>query len=381
MFLSSQDIVDLIGWRRRLHSQPELSGEEALTAQEVRAFLAPTAPDGVVSGLGGEGVAVIYQGAGPGPTVMFRAELDALPIEELSGAPYSSQVVGKAHLCGHDGHMAILAALGRGLGRARPKSGRVVLLFQPAEENGAGAAAVIADAQFAEVAPDYVFALHNAPGIPLGEVALREGIVNCASRGMRVVLSGTTAHASRPETGTSPMQAVASLMPALTALGSGGALSDDYSLVTVTHATMGEPAFGIAPGRAEIWATLRTMSDSRMGDLCERAEALVRDAASGAGLGVATSYHDVFSHCENNREAVERLRDALNAEGVRHRPGEPMRGSEDFGRFGAVAKSAMFLLGAGVEHPSLHNPDYDIPDDLIARGAQVFMRAARDLLG
>jgi amidohydrolase len=381
MFLSSQDIVDLIGWRRRLASQPELSGEESGTAQEVRAFLAPTAPDGVVSGLGGEGVAVIYQGAGPGPTVMFRAELDALPIEELSGAPYSSQVVGKAHLCGHDGHMAILAALGRGLGRVRPKSGRVVLLFQPAEETGAGAAAVIADARFAEVAPDYVFALHNAPGIPLGEVALREGIVNCASRGMRVILNGTTAHASRPETGTSPMQAVASLMPALTALGSGGALSDDYSLATVTHATMGEPAFGIAPGRAEIWTTLRTRSDARMGDLCERAEALVRDAANGAGLGIETSYHDVFGHCENNREAVERLRDALNAEGVRHQPGEATRGSEDFGRFGAVAKSAMFLLGAGVEHPRLHNPDYDFPDDLIARGAQVFMRTARDLLG
>ena len=164
MVLSSQDIVDLIGWRRKLHSQPELSGEESGTAQEVRTFLAPTGPDSVVSCLGGEGVAVIYEGAGPGPTVMFRAELDALPIEELSGAPYRSQVAGKAHLCGHDGHMTILAAVARGFGRERPKSGRIVLLFQPAEENGAGAAAVIADAQFAEVAPDYVFALHNAPG-------------------------------------------------------------------------------------------------------------------------------------------------------------------------------------------------------------------------
>jgi metal-dependent amidase/aminoacylase/carboxypeptidase family protein len=118
-----------------------------------------------------------------------------------------------------------------------------------------------------------------------------------------------------------------------------------------------------------------------MGALCERAETLVRDAANGAGLGSTTSYHDVFGHCENNREAVERLRNALNAESVRHQPGEPMRGSEDFGRFGAVAKSAMFLLGAGVDHTSLHNPDYDFPDDLIAAGARVFMGTARDLLG
>ena len=142
MFLTNQDVVDVVGWRRKLHSQPEISGEETATAAEVQAFLSQTAPDQIVAGLGGTGVAVVYAGAAPGPTVMFRAELDALPIEELSDAPHRSRIDGKAHLCGHDGHMAILAALGRGLGRARPERGRVVLMFQPAEENGAGAAAV-----------------------------------------------------------------------------------------------------------------------------------------------------------------------------------------------------------------------------------------------
>ena len=381
MFLSNRDLVEIVDWRRKLHSRPEISGEESETAEEVQKFLSGTAPDRIVSGLGGTGVAVVYDGGAPGPTVMFRAELDALPIEELTDIPYRSQIDGKAHLCGHDGHMAILAALGRGFGRVRPERGRAVLMFQPAEENGAGAAAVIADPRFAEVRPDYVFSLHNVPGVAFGEVELREGLANCASRGMRVVLTGKTAHAAAPETGISPMNAVASLMPALSALRAGSFPSDDFAMATVTHASMGEPAFGIAPGKAEIWTTLRTASDTRMEELCERAERLVRDAAGAAGLAHAISYHDVFVHCENDAEAVAHLRRALDAESVRHSPGEPLRASEDFGRFGSAGKSAMFFLGAGEKHPSLHNPDYDFPDDLIPIGAKIFMRAARDMLG
>src|SRR5262245_29174345 len=182
MFLSNQDMIDLVGWRRKLHRRPEISGEEMATAREVEAFLSATRPDRVVTGLGGTGLAVVYDGAAPGPTVMFRAELDALPIEELTQVPYHSEVPGKGHLCGHDGHMTILAALGRVLSRQRPRRGRVVLMFQPAEETGAGAAAVLADERFGEVTPDYVFSLHNMPGVPFGEAELREGIVNCASR-------------------------------------------------------------------------------------------------------------------------------------------------------------------------------------------------------
>jgi amidohydrolase len=383
VFLSNQDVADLVAWRRRLHQRPELSGEEAETARETEAFLSPTGPDRVVSGLGGHGLAVIYEGAEPGPTVLFRAELDALPIEELGTSAHISQIPGKAHLCGHDGHTVTLAALGRGLGRQRPKRGRVVLMFQPAEETGAGAAAVIADPRYAsEIAPDYAFSLHNWPGIPLGHVSVAPGPVNCASRGMKVVLDGKTAHASMPETGVSPMQAVARLMPALSALSGGNVQSPDFSLVTVTHASMGAAAFGVAPARAEIWATLRTQIDQRMDALRETAEALVRREAEASGLVFDISYHDVFRHCENDAEAVAHLTAAMRAENVSYDDsGLPMRPSEDFGLFGDAAKSAMFFLGSGKDYPALHNPDYDFPDDLIPIGARVFMRTARDLLG
>jgi len=382
MVLTDEDMVELVAFRRKLHRMPELSREESRTAQEVRAFLAPTKPDRIITGLGGHGIAAIYEGRESGPTVMVRAELDGLPIEEISDLPHRSAVPGKGHLCGHDGHMAILAGLARALGRKRPQRGRAILLFQPAEEDGSGAAAVVADPRFREIAPDYAFALHNLPGLPLGEVALTEGPVNCASRGMRIVLTGKTAHASMPETGISPAPVVAELIPALTGLGRGGPLDEDFAMVTITHARIGEAAFGVAPGRAEIWATLRTLTDAGMEDLCVSAEHLVLSAARRKGLSVEISHDDIFQHCENAPEAVAQLRRALDAEGVPHDRGNlPMRASEDFGRFGQRAPAAMFFLGAGENHPSLHNPDYDFPDDLIGIGARVFMRTLRNLLG
>jgi amidohydrolase len=381
-FLNERELAEIIAWRRKLHARPELSGEERETAREVCAFLASARPDRVITGLGGHGVAAIYEGFEQGPTLLFRSELDALPIEEISDVPHRSAVPGKAHLCGHDGHTAMLAALARRLGRERPRRGRVILMFQPAEENGSGAAAVVADPRFREIEPDLVFSCHNLPGLPFGHVALAEGPVNCASRGMRIVLEGKTAHASLPETGVSPAPAVAALLTRLPRLCEGRLPEHRFAMVTVTHTRMGEPAFGVAPGRAEIWATLRTLTDERMRELCVEAEALVQREAEAGGLKLAISYDDVFDTVDNVPEAVMHLRRALDAEGVPHDPGNlPMRASDDFGRFGQKAPCAMFYLGAGEDHRSLHHPDYDFPDELIPIGARVFMRTVRDLLG
>lgn len=380
MFLTNSDMVELVELRHRLHRRPEISGEERETAATIVEVLKPTGPDRIVTGLGGHGVAAIYEGAEPGPTVMIRAELDALPIEELSDSDHRSEIPGKGHLCGHDGHMTILAGVARGLSRNPPQRGRAILLFQPAEETGAGAAAVIADPKFAEIAPDYAFSLHNRPGFPVGQARISEGAANCASRGIKIILAGETSHASTPEHGRSPAPAIATLIPALTALGPGGPLDANFRLVTVTHVAIGEEAFGIAPGHGELWATLRTVNDAQMGALCEAAEKLAREAAEAGRLTVVTSYHDVFHHCENEPEAVAMLRRAMDEEKVPHGPTPPSRGSEDFGLFGRKAKSAMFLLGSG-DTAHLHNPDFDFPDDAIGTGARVFMRAIRNLLG
>lgn len=211
---------------------------------------------------------------------------------------------------------------------------------------------------------------------------LRSGVVNCASRGLRITLTGKTAHASMPETGISPLAAVSTLLPALGKPGTGSFDDDDFAMVTVTHATMGEAVFGIAPGRAEIWATLRTRADDRMAALCAAAEDIATRTAQAHGLACSFAYDEIFTASVNATEAVEQLQLALDQEGVPHRPeGLPMRASEDFGVFGAHARSAMFFLGSGTGHPALHNPDYDFPDDLIPIGARIFLRTARNILG
>lgn len=382
MRLTNRDLADLTEWRRELHRFPEVSRDEAGTAARVVAALGDLGPEQVVTGLGGHGVAAVFYGAKPGPTVLFRAELDALPIQELSDAPHRSTIPGAAHLCGHDGHMTLLMGLGRLLARQRPARGRVVLMFQPAEEDGFGAAAVVADPGFAALRPDWAFAIHNMPGLAFGQGALRQGVVNCASQGLKITLGGKTAHASQPETGTSPGLALAALIDQFTKLAPPGPLSPGYRLVTVTHARLGEAAFGIAPGHAELWVTLRTLADADMANLRAEAETLARFQADTHGLSVALETHDDFAASVNHPEATARIAQALDRLGMAYDEGDlPMRASEDFGRFGQpVTRSAMLFLGAGVDMPALHNPDYDFPDALITPGVAIFHQIARDLL-
>jgi amidohydrolase len=380
--LTNSDIAELVTFRHELHRFPEVSGAEAQTAARVRAGLGKM-PDRVIGGLGGHGVAAVFDGAQAGPTVLFRAEIDALPIQELSDAPHRSTIPGVGHLCGHDGHSTILMGLARLLSRQRPARGRVILMFQPAEEDGSGAAAVVADAGFADLHPDWAFSLHNMPGLKLGECWLAAGPVNCASVGMKIVLEGKTSHAAQPEHGTSPGLALAHLIPGLGGLGQGGALGPDYRLATVTHAVMGEPTFGVAPAHGQVWVTLRTMLDASMDALRAQAEALA-GAAAGQGLQLGISYHDEFAACANDPQATQHFAAVLDRLGIAYSQGDlPIRASEDFGRFSALpgAKGAMVFLGAGLGHAALHNPDYDFPDDLIPVGVHIFHQIARDLLG
>ncbi len=220
--MSNADLIELTAWRREMHRWPEISGEECETARRVTNALSSLGPDQIETQLGGHGVAAVFRGEGAvRKTVMLRCELDGLPIEELSEAEHRSQVPGKGHLCGHDGHMAILIGVARQLARARFRGLDVILLFQPAEETGAGAKAVLKDGRLQGLAPQVALSLHNVPGQPLGEIAVRPGPVNCASRGMIVRFSGRTAHASQPETGVSPGMAMGEVIAGFAAMSTG----------------------------------------------------------------------------------------------------------------------------------------------------------------
>ena len=362
--------------RRTLHAAPELSGKENNTASYITRLMQEAGARDIVTGLGGTGVAAVF-GAGP-RNLMIRCELDALPICETGDRPWRSAHPGVAHSCGHDGHMAILWMLARQLGRA-DLSCRVTLLFQPAEETGAGARAVLADPRFEMVRPDMALALHNLPGLPLGSMALQTGPVNCASRGLHIRLRGRSSHASEPDKAHSPAQALASLIEAICASGPVLPLDDpDFELVTITHACLGVPSFGITPGMAELRITLRTLLDARMETLEARLRALISHHAGGFDPDITV--HEAFSHCENDAQATALLeRASSHLSGAP--PALPMRASEDFGLFGKICPSAMFFLGAGESCPPLHAPDYDFPDDLIAIGADIFLRAIEAFSG
>lgn len=380
--LTNSDLIELIAFRRELHRHPELSGEEVKTARTIVAALQQLNPDRILTQLGGHGVAAVFDSGTDGPTVLFRAELDALPIEEINDIEWSSCVPGTSHVCGHDGHMTMLLALGRMLSRNPVAKGRVILMFQPAEEDGSGAKAVVADPAYKDIQADWAFAIHIEPGRPFGYVSTCAGLINCASLGLKISLTGKTAHAADPEDGVSPAKAIARLIPALDALGNGGVLDDNFRLVTITHVNVGAPSFGVAPGDGVIYATLRTAGDTGMVNLEAAARARAAKAAQEFGLGLEFEVCDNFAASINAPEAFEVATAAMDAIGVPHGDaGVPMRASEDFGVFGWDAKAAMLCLGPGEAYAALHNPDYDFPDDLIPIGSAIFERIARDLLG
>jgi amidohydrolase len=380
--LTNSDLIELTAFRRKLHRYPELSGEEVETARKITAALQAMSPTRILTGLGGHGVAAVFDSGKDGPTVLFRAELDALPIEEQNNIEWSSQTSGKSHVCGHDGHMTMLLALGRMISRQPVANGRVILMFQPGEEDGSGAKAVVADPAYQEIQADWAFAIHIEPGLPFGYVSTCAGLINCASLGLKIKLNGKTAHAADPEDGISPAKAIAELIPALEALGRGGSLDDDFRLVTITHVNIGEHSFGIAPGDGVILVTLRTAGDEGMGHLEAMARTLAVTTAEKYGLSVDLEVHDNFAASINDPEAYGVAITAMDALKVDFGDaGVPMRASEDFGVFGWDAKAAMLCLGPGEDYASLHNPDYDFPDDLIPIGSAIFERIARDLLG
>lgn len=384
--LTNAQTAHLLDLRHALHQTPEVSGQEQHTAKRIMQELLQAGADEIWTGLGGHGVAASFDGAADGPTVMIRCELDALPIHEVSQLPYRSQTDGNAHLCGHDGHMVM--ALGVGLALAkRPASGRVILLFQPAEETGAGAAAVIDDPRWCEIKPDYAFAYHNVPGHPFGQIGLRAGPANCASRGMKITFTGKTSHAAAPEDGVSPATAIATLMQSIPDICQNDRQSEhgqtDFALTTLTHVNLGAPSFGIAPGAGEMRVTLRSQTDARMDQMVTQAMVLLDgELQKQTGLCADLTWHEVFLATHNDPEAIAIASSAAERLKIgSHIMTAPMRWSEDFGRYGNDgAKAALLFIGAGEDHPQLHNPNYDFPDALIPIGVSLLLEIIDQIL-
>lgn len=362
----------LLRLRHELHTYPELSGHEQGTAARIAAFLGALAPDRLCTGVGGAGVIATFDSGRPGPVLLVRCELDALPIDEGAVAGrHRSTSPGVAHKCGHDGHMAMVGGLAAALAEQRTARGAVHVLYQPAEETGAGAAAVLADPAFADLHPRPTIgvALHNLPGFPLHAVVLKPGPVTPAVRSIVVRLTGRAAHASEPANGSNPALAVADLLRAAAAESADDPDLPGYRLATVIHVRIGSPAYGVSPGDAEVHLTLRERTDAGLAALQQALVAVATEAAARDDLRVQVDTVEDFAATVNDAAVTEVVaRAAANAGLAVVRPAQGMRPGEDFGLFSRRFPSCLVLLGAGEEHPPLHDPDYDFPDALIGTG-------------
>jgi len=362
----------IIKLRHELHQHPEVSNNEFNTAKRISNFIDNFKPDQTIS-LSKTGKAFVFDSKKPGKTVMFRAELDALPINENSNALYSSINTNVAHSCGHDGHMAIVAGLASKIAQNRPLSGRVVLLFQPAEEVEQGARDVVEDPEFKQIEPDFVFGLHNIPGTESNKILLKLGTFAAASKGMTVKLFGKTSHAAEPENGISPANAISQIIRQLHELIENKALFSDLTLLTIIHIRMGEISFGTTPGYAEIMITLRAFENSDMDLLTRKVEKIIKEIAVLEQLKCEISYNEVFPAVVNDAKCLEMVEQAAKTNGFNTGYlSKPFKWSEDFSYYTQKYKGCFFGLGAGLNQPQLHNPEYNFPDEIIETGINVF---------
>ena len=370
----------IVRFRRALHADPELSGAEHRTHDAIRAELEHAAPAGrVFEHLGGTGLAAVFGPESARRTVVFRVDTDALPIVERSGAAHASRNPDVMHVCGHDGHTAIGVAVAAGLAADPPADIRVAIVFQPAEETGEGAAAVLADPRWRSIVPEPAaamgFALHNMPGEPLGRVLVREGVFACASVGVRVAMRGRSAHASKPHDPGCAMAALGRLVERSPRLPEG--LGLPRALCTPVHAAAGDAGgFGISPAEAQFACTLRAESDADLDRLRAALHGLIEDAAEG--LAVELSEHEAFAATVNDPAAVAIVRAAATEAGLDvTEPSAAYRWSEDFGRFGSEFPCVLFTIGAGMDVPALHDDRYDFPDALIGPATEVVVQILR----
>ncbi len=374
-------MADASRLRKTLHRYPELSGQERQTAGWIKAFVEKYNPDGIIEQLGGHGLAAIFESGTDGPTVLLRAELDALPIQESNTFEYRSQHEGIAHKCGHDGHASIIAAMAMVLSRQKPSKGRVVLLFQGEEETGKGAEKIIKDPKFQEIKPDFVFALHNLPGYKKHLIIARNGTFASASRGVIIELNGSSSHAAHPELGNSPGPLLPDLINGMLDIPRQKSDFDDFTLLTIIHIKLGEVAFGTNPGKCVVMATLRSHSDGDMTILTHKLEQLVENIAKPAKIDTDISYTEVFPATKNNSLANKMVMHAAQGLGLDIKTvEEPFRWSEDFGHFTSTFPGAFFGLGAGRNHPGLHHNMFDFPDEIIKTGIGMFIQIINPLV-
>lgn len=351
--------------RHELHRNAELSHRELTTQTILRSFLSPFNPTDVIPLADSKALLFGFDSGRPGPHVLFRADMDALPIAEKNESAHSSRNPGTSHACGHDGHMTLVASLADAWQRLPLKKGKLGLLFQHAEELGEGAREICQDPIFKAWKPSSVFGLHNIPGAPLGEVILGRTIFACASTGLRFDFRGVSSHAAEPSKARSALAVVPKLLQLAQNLNS-STYDETFFLATPVHVQIGGENYGITPGHGRLSFTLRSISnrvlESGLTALIEGAKEL----SEKEGLGLTIEQIEPFPALSIDTSMTTLVEEAAEASGLAHRYLDfPFLWSEDFGYFTESYPGTYFGVGMGTDRPGLHDPSYDFNDEAL----------------
>ncbi|MGY5775358.1 M20 aminoacylase family protein [Rhizobium sp. LEGMi135b] len=368
-------------WRRHIHAHPELlyavENTAAFVAEKLRAF----GVDEVVTGIGRTGVVGLIRGKGEGRTIGLRADMDALPLTEITGKPYASETPGKMHACGHDGHTAMLLGAAKYLAENRNFNGNIAVIFQPAEEGGAGGDAMVKDGMMERFEIAEVYGMHNMPGLPVGHFAIRKGAIMAATDEFTVSIKGVGGHAAMPHMTIDPIAIGAQIVSNLQLIASRSANPLKSVVVSVTKFNAGN-AHNVIPNDASFAGTVRTL-DPEMRDLAEqRFKQIVTGIATSHGAEVEIefqrNYPVTFNHADETDHAIA-VAEEIAGSGNVIPDIDPMMGGEDFSYMLLSRPGAFIFVGNG-DSAGLHNPAYDFNDEAIAHGISYWVRLAEQRL-
>ena len=367
--------TDMTAWRRHLHQIPEVMFDCHRTAAFVAERLRDFGITEIHEGIATTGIVAIIEGQGEGPTIGLRADMDALPMQEETGLEYASTIDGMMHACGHDGHTTMLLGAARYLAETRNFKGRVALIFQPAEENGGGGEVMVKEGILDRFDIKEVYALHNAPGTPVGHFYTTPGPIMAAADDFDIHITGKGGHGAMPHDCVDPVVAAVSIAQAIQTIVSRNTYAQDTLVISVTQIHTGS-ADNIVPEKAFVNGTVRTFDRAVQGMVMARLEAIVEGAAISFGVEAELVYNVGYPATINDAGrtvfAANIAREIAGDSGVIDDSG-PEMGAEDFAFLLNERPGAYLFVGNG-DTAGLHHPAYDFDDETAAVGASFFAR-------
>ncbi|KZK75701.1 putative hydrolase YxeP [Pseudovibrio sp. Ad46] len=369
---------EITAWRRDFHEHPEVLYETHRTSAKVAEILKEIGVDEVTTGVGRTGVVGVIKGrnGGAGKSIALRADMDALPMAEETGKEYASKNKGAMHACGHDGHTAMLLGTAKYLAETRNFDGTVILVFQPAEEGGAGAKAMMDDGLFTRWNVDEIYGLHNQPGTPIDHFATRSGPLMASTDEFTITVKGVGGHAAYPHNTIDPVVVGSQIVSALQSIASRNVGPLQSIVISVTFFQAGT-AYNIIPDTAKLGGTIRTLDQDVRKQAAQRVKQVVEGVCAANGAGVdydfADGYPSTSNHPDQTKFATQIAAEIAGSADKVDENIDPTMGGEDFAYYLEEKPGAFIFLGNG-ESAGLHHPKYDFNDEAIPYGCSYFIK-------